>query len=93
MGSIAYNSIDLTAIYNACVAKGVTPASKSVADIANAVSRIPEDTKHTLSVNLAPASAGSSGWGTVKIYEGGALKFSGTGNGYSYEINLGSLTV
>ena len=78
MGSITCNSTDLTAIYNACVAKGVTPASKSVADIANAVSSIPGDTKHTINTSFDLLNA----WINIKITnEYGQTLYSGVTTG------------
>ena len=41
---------DMTEIYNAVVAKGVTPASDSPEDIATAISQIITDVKHSVHV-------------------------------------------
>lgn len=89
MGSITYNSTDLTAIYNACVAKGITPASKSVSDIANAVSRIPGDTKHTINTQINLLNA----WVNITMTnEYGQQLYSGVTTGTGIH-NLPSITV
>ena len=69
---------DLTAIYNAVVAKGVTPASKSEADIINAISRIPVDTKHTINTSFDLLNA----WINITMTdESGQTLYSGVTTG------------
>ena len=67
-------------IYNAIVAKGVTPKSKSPADIATAIASITTDVKHTVSVGITGISETRA---QLIIYVDGVAKSTGKhGNFY-----------